>query len=165
VKTNECPHDHHSNISIPPGVCIILGAMGSHPVWAVDAKAVALDAMSAYLEFVDYGGSTIFAEQIPKDAYVKMMILDTRDPDQFGKDCIPDAINIEWGQVLAKSAQIPKNKPVLVYCDTGSLSAQVGFALRVTGWGNVRILQGEYTEWKAKGGMDANLKATASPQQ
>jgi len=137
--------------------------LSGHPVCAADNKAVAADEMSAYLEFVDYGGGTIFPEQIPKAEYAKMLIIDTRDAAQFAKDHIPGAINIEWRQVLSKSAQIPKDKPVLVYCNTGSLSAQSGFALRVAGWENVRILQGGYAEWKAKGGMDANLKASSSP--
>jgi rhodanese-related sulfurtransferase len=137
--------------------------LNSQPVCAADNKAVAADEMSAYLEFVDYGGGTIFPEQIPKAEYAKMLIIDTRDAAQFAKDHIPGAINIEWRQVLSKSAQIPKDKPVLVYCNTGSLSAQSGFALRVAGWENVRILQGGYAEWKAKGGMDANLKASSAP--
>ena len=71
------------------------------------------------------------------------------------------AINLEWRQVLAKSSQISKNKSVLIYCNTGSLSAQAGFALRVAGWDNVRILQGGMEEWKAKGGFDAAAKATS----
>lgn len=131
---------------------------------AAEAKAIAMDEMAAYLEFVDYGGATIFPEQIPKEAYATMLLIDTRDASQFGKEHIPGAIHIEWRQVLAKSAKIPKNKPVLLYCNTGSLSAQAGFALRVAGWENVRILQGGYAEWKAKGGMDAYLKATTAPQ-
>ena len=63
--------------------------------------------------------------------------------------------------MLAKRNSIPKNKPVLIYCNTGSLSAQAGFALRVAGWDNLRILQGGMEEWKAKGGFDAATKATA----
>jgi rhodanese-related sulfurtransferase len=146
----------------------IMGALSGlvflQSAWAADAKVVAADEMSAYLEFVEYGGGTIFAEQIPRSEYAKMMIIDTRDARQFGKEHIPGAVNIEWRQVLAKSAQIPKTKPVLVYCNSGTLSAQAGFALRVAGWDNVRILQGGFAEWKAKGGMEANLKATSSPQ-
>lgn len=128
-------------------------------------KAKLIDELSAYLEFVDYGGGTIFAEQIPKSEYAKMMIIDARDAAQYAKEHIPGAINMEWRQVMAKSADIPKNKPVLIYCNTGSLSAQAGFALRVSGWENVRILQGGFSEWKSKGGLDANAKATgASPR-
>jgi rhodanese-related sulfurtransferase len=63
---------------------------------------------------------------------------------------------------LAKSGSIPKNKTVLVYCNTGTLSAQAGFALRVSGWDNVKILQGGISEWTAKGGLDANARAAGA---
>lgn len=125
-------------------------------------KAKLMDELSGYLEFVDYGGGTIFAEQIPKSEYSKMMIIDARDSAQFAKEHIPGAVNIEWRQVLAKSSSIPKDKAVLIYCNTGSLSAQAGFALRVSGWENVKILQGGYAEWKAKGGLDANARASGA---
>ncbi len=127
-----------------------------------DNKAIATDEMEAYLEFVDYGGGVIFAEQTPKDEWPKMVEIDARDPAQFAKGHIPGAVNMDWRQVLAKRNTIPKNKPVLIYCNTGSLSAQAGFALRVAGWENVRILQGGMAEWQAKGGFDAAAKATTA---
>lgn len=122
-------------------------------------KAV-VAAMETYLDFVDYGGATIFPEQIPKDEWKKFVVIDARDVAQFAKEHIPSAINIEWRRVLAERSRIPKDKPVLLYCNTGSLSAQAGFALRVAGYENVRILQGGFAEWKAKGGLDAATKAT-----
>ncbi len=131
------------------------------PVAQADNKALVIDEMAAYLEFVDYGGGVIFAEQIPKDEWPRMLVIDARDAGQFAKGHIPGAINMDWRQVLAKRDEIPKNKPVLIYCNTGSLSAQAGFALRVAGWENVRILQGGMEEWKAKGGFDAAARATA----
>ena len=135
------------------------GSLLLAPAAHADNKAIATDEMEAYLEFVDYGGGVIFAEQIPKDEWPKMVVIDARDPAQFSKGHIPGAINMDWRQVLAKRNTIPKNKPVLIYCNTGSLSAQAGFALRVAGWENVRILQGGMTEWQAKGGFDAAAKA------
>ncbi len=131
------------------------------PAAQADNKALVIDEMAAYLEFVDYGGGVIFAEQIPKDEWPRMLVIDARDAGQFTKGHIPGAINMDWRQVLAKRDEIPKNKPVLIYCNTGSLSAQAGFALRVAGWENVRILQGGMEEWKAKGGFDAAARATA----
>ena len=131
------------------------------PAAHADKLADATDVMEAYLEFVDYGGGVIFAEQIPKDEWPKMVVIDARDAGQFAKGHIPGAINMDWRQVLAQRDSIPKDKPVLIYCNTGSLSAQAGFALRVAGWENVRILQGGMEEWKAKGGFDAAAKATA----
>lgn len=131
------------------------------PAAHADNKAIATDEMAGYLEFVDYGGGVIFAEQIPKDEWPKMVVIDARDAGQFAKGHIPGAINMDWRQVLAQRDSIPRNKPVLIYCNTGSLSAQAGFALRVAGWDNVRILQGGMEEWKAKGGFDAAARATA----
>jgi rhodanese-related sulfurtransferase len=128
------------------------------PAYA-DSKAVVIDELAGYLEFVDYGGATIFAEQIPRSEYAKMMIIDARDAGQFSKSHIPGAVNIEWRKVLEQREKIPKDKMVLIYCNTGSLSAQAGFALRVAGYENVKILQGGFEEWKAKGGLDANRKA------
>jgi rhodanese-related sulfurtransferase len=119
----------------------------------------AVKAMEDYLEFVDYGGATIFPEQIPAADWKRFMVIDARDKAQFDKEHIAGAANIEWRRVLAERKQIPKDKPVLLYCNTGTLSAQAGFALRVAGYENVRILQGGYAEWKAKGGFEANARA------
>jgi rhodanese-related sulfurtransferase len=135
--------------------------LATAPLAHADNKALAVDEMEAYLEFVDYGGGVIFAEQIPADEWKKMIVIDARDAGQFAKGHIPGAINMDWRQVLAKRNTIPKDKPVLIYCNTGSLSAQAGFALRVAGWDNLRILQGGMEEWKAKGGFEAAAKATA----
>jgi rhodanese-related sulfurtransferase len=137
----------------------IAGSLLLAPTAHADNKAIATDEMEAYLEFVDYGGGVIFAEQIPKEEWPKMVLIDARDPAQFAKGHIPGAINMDWRQVLAKRNDIPKNKTVLIYCNTGSLSAQAGFALRVAGWENVRILQGGMAEWQVKGGFDAAAKA------
>ena len=131
------------------------------PTTALANKTAAIDEMEAYLEFVEYGGGVIFAEQIPKDDWKKFVLIDARDAGQFAKGHIPGAINMDWRQVLAKRDAIPKDKPVLIYCNTGSLSAQAGFALRVAGWDNLRILQGGMEEWKAKGGFDAASRTTA----
>lgn len=132
------------------------------PTAALANKAAAIDEMEAYLEFVDYGGGVIFAEQIPRDDWKKFVLIDARDAGQFAKGHIPGAINMDWRQVLAKRESIPKDKPVLIYCNTGSLSAQAGFALRVAGWDNLRILQGGMEEWKAKGGFDAATRTSGS---
>jgi rhodanese-related sulfurtransferase len=140
---------------------IALSSLTLGSAWA-DNKAAAIDEMEGYLEFVDYGGGVIFAQQIPKEEWAKMMVIDARDPEQFAKGHIPGAINMDWRQVLAKRNTIPKDKSVLIYCNTGTLSAQAGFALRVAGWENIRILQGGMQEWQAKGGFDAS---TQSAQQ
>lgn len=133
------------------------------PVWAQE-NTDAIDAMEEYLDFVDYGGATIFPEQIPAPDWKNFFIVDARDVVQFEKEHIPGAVNIEWRQVLARRPELPKDKPILIYCNTGTLSAQAGFALRVAGFDNLRILQGGMREWQAKGGFDAYERALQPPQ-
>lgn len=50
-------------------------------------------------------------------------------------------------------------------CNTGMLSAQAGFALRVSGWDKVRILQGGMARGQANGGFDAVAKAAGPAWQ
>jgi rhodanese-related sulfurtransferase len=145
-------------IKLISAACLSLALLSSPAI--ADVKEDTIKGMEEYLDFVDYGGATIFPEQIPKDEWKKFYVIDARDKDQFAKEHIPGAVNIEWRQVLNKRDDIPKNKPVIIYCNTGSLSAQGGFALRVAGYDNVRILLGGYAEWKAKGGFEAAAKAT-----
>lgn len=133
-------------------------AVLSAPAMA-DNREEAVKAMEEYLDFVDYGGATMFPEQIPKEDWKRFHVIDARDNEQYAKEHIPGAVNLEWRQVIAQRQSIPKDKPVLIYCNTGSLSAQAGFALRLAGYDNVRILQGGFAEWKAKGGLDAASKA------
>jgi len=133
------------------------------PVWSQE-NTEAIDAMEEYLDFVEYGGATIFPEQIPAKDWNGFFIVDARDAEQFNKEHIPGAVNIEWRQILSRRSELPGDKPVLIYCNTGTLSAQAGFALRVAGNDNVRILQGGMREWKEKGGFEANERALNPPQ-
>jgi rhodanese-related sulfurtransferase len=71
-------------------------------------------------------------------------------------------VNIEWRKLPGRRHDIPRDRTVLVYCNTGSLSAQAVFALRLLGWDNVKVLQEGILGWKAKGGFLANQKATQS---
>ena len=132
---------------------------------SADERGEAIKAMEEYLDFVDYGGATILPEQIPKEDWQRFYVIDARDQAQYDKEHIPGAIHLEWRQTLAKRATIPKDKAVLIYCNSGSLSAQAAFALRVAGYENVRILQGGFAEWKAKGGFVAAEKIAKSARQ
>ena len=126
---------------------------------AVAADSSGVKALEDYFEFSEYGGATILPEQIPAEDWKKIYVIDARDADQYKKAHIPGAVNIDWRRVLGRRAELPGDKMVLLYCNAGTLSAQAGLALRLAGMENVRILQGGFSEWKAKGGFDANRRA------
>ncbi|ODU10970.1 MAG: sulfurtransferase [Thiobacillus sp. SCN 64-35] len=129
------------------------------PVWAEENAAV-IDALSGYMEFSEYSSSLIWPEQIPKEDWQKVFIVDARDAAQYAREHIPGAVNIEWRQAVARRSELPRDRMVVMYCNSGSLSAQAVFALRLLGYDNVKVLQDGIEGWNAKGGFDAHARAS-----
>jgi rhodanese-related sulfurtransferase len=125
-----------------------------------EENPVVVDALSGYMDFTEYSSSLIWPEQIPKEDWKKVFIVDARDADQYAKEHIPGAVNIEWRQAVARRGELPRDRMVVMYCNSGSLSAQAVFALRLLGYDNVKVLQDGFEGWKAKGGFDANARAS-----
>ncbi|MEM5467561.1 rhodanese-like domain-containing protein [Celeribacter marinus] len=111
------------------------------------AQEAAVEAMQEYLMFQDYESGIILPQQITQDVWSSVQFIDTRDAEQFDTATIPTAINIEWREVLDRIDEIPTDKKVILFCNTGSLSAQATFALRVAGMGNVVVMQTGFTGW------------------
>jgi rhodanese-related sulfurtransferase len=130
--------------------------------YAAQAQAdkATVNAIEGYFDFVDANSGTLMAEQIAPDDYQRLFVLDVRDPRQFDQNHIPGAVNMEWRQVFAQRNRLPKDKTILVYCNTSSFAGQVAMALRMDGFENVRLLHGGYNEWLARGGMEAHARAS-----
>ena len=112
------------------------------------AESPANKAMQEYMEFSTYEAGIIVPQQLSKDIFDSVVFIDTRDAGQFTKGTIPGARNIEWREVMSRINDIPKDKKVILFCNTGSLSAQAAFALRVVGRDNVLVLQTGLDGWK-----------------
>ncbi len=139
---------------------LLLGmACLSGPAMASENPGVA-DAVEGYMDFTEYSSSLIWPEQIPAEDWKKITVIDARDAAQFAKEHIPGAINIEWRKIPGRRAEISKDRMVLIYCNSGSLSAQSVFAMRLLGWENVKVLQDGIEGWKKKGGFEANARAS-----
>ena len=108
-----------------------------------------------------------------KDA--KIVMIDARSASEFNGTStkeksnghIPGAKNIEWKQVekengalkteaelkkLFDSQGVTKDKTIVLYCGTSVRAAIIYVALRDLGYKNVKIYDGAYNEWVAKGG-------------
>ena len=112
------------------------------------AESPVVAAMQEYMEFSTYEAGIIVPQQLSKEIFDNVVFIDTRDAGQFAKGSIPGAHNIEWREVLSRINDIPKDKKVILFCNTGSLSAQAAFALRVAGRDNVLVLQTGLDGWK-----------------
>jgi rhodanese-related sulfurtransferase len=108
-----------------------------------------IDAMQEYMEFSTYEAGVIVPQQITEDVFGDFLFVDTRNAEQFEQSTIPGAINIEWRDVLGRIDEIPTDKKVILFCNTGSLSSQAAFALRVAGRENVLLLQTSFIGWQA----------------
>jgi rhodanese-related sulfurtransferase len=142
---------------------LIAAALLSATLWPIPGahagEQAVVKAMEEYLEFADYMGGTIFPRQIPREEWKNFHVIDARDAEQYAKEHIPGAVNVDWRQVLARRHDLPKGKMILLYCNSGTLSAQAAFALKLAGVENVLILQGGLNQWKEEGGFDASRRA------
>lgn len=108
----------------------------------------ALEAMADYMAFATYEAGIILPQQIDDTVFAAATFIDTRDAAQFDAGAIPGALNIEWRETLDRIDEIPASGVVILYCNTGSLSAQATFALRVAGRENVLVLQSGLLGWQ-----------------
>ena len=123
---------------------ISLGLLSS---LSVKANEAVIEAMGEYLMFQEYESGIILPQQIDQSVFDAVTWIDTRDSEQFDKQTIPGTIHIEWRQVIERLDQIPTDRKVIVFCNTGSLSAQAAFALRVAGFDNVVVMQSGFLGW------------------
>ena len=95
-------------------------ALLAAPAHAEDNPAV-VDALSGYMDFAEYSSSLIWPEQIPKDDWNKVFIVDARDADQFAKEHIPGAVNIDWRQAVARRRRIGMGSRthIMIRCAVG----------------------------------------------
>jgi len=116
------------------------------PVLADDAV---IEGMQDYLMFQDYESGIILPQQIDEAVFETALLIDTRDTEQFDAATIPGAVHIEWREVLDRIDEIPEDRMTILFCNTGSLSAQAAFALRVAGRSNVVVMQSGFNGWQA----------------
>ena len=124
---------------------LIAGALAL-PV-AADEEAVT-EAITDYMDFATYEAGIILPAQIEQDVFEAATFVDTRDAAQFEAGHIPGAMNIEWREIPARIAELPESGLVVLYCNTGSLSAQATFAARLMGRENVVVLQSGFAGWQ-----------------
>lgn len=92
------------------------------------------------------------APKYVSDNIAKIVLIDVREPAELKSDgYIKGAVNIPLGTVQSQTAQIPKDKEVVVYCHSGRRSANAVEQLKQLGYTNVKSMAGGITAWKAQG--------------
>ena len=82
------------------------------------------------------------------------LVVDVRDPGEYGSGHILGAKNVPLSRIDAGGAEIApkrKDKPVIVYCDTGNRSQKAAAALRNQGFARTVNLAGGLGAWQQAG--------------
>ncbi len=58
-------------------------------------------------------------------------------------------MNIEWREILVRRDEIPRDRPVAYYCDTGPLTSKAQFILRLAGFDPIKVLFGGFDAWRS----------------
>ncbi|WP_239232366.1 rhodanese-like domain-containing protein [Thiomicrospira aerophila] len=116
------------------------------------AKAVDQDDLIAvlqdYMEMAAFGDGVITADQLKAMMNEQeVFIIDARQEQDYNQSHIPGAVNIDWRFVLSELDQIPDDKMIVLYCDTGILSSKAHMALRLIGYDQARVLFNGYSSW------------------
>ena len=129
---------------------LVVAALLSVSAPVLCAQDAVQNAMEEYANFAPYDAGIILPHQITNDLHADLMFIDTRSAQEFEKSSIKGAIHIEWREVFSRMNDIPRDRKTVLFCNTGALSAQAVFGLRVLGYDNVLVLQGGFDAWQAK---------------
>ena len=106
-----------------------------------------------------------FLVSIPRDYYTvrqinkvkalgkeqQALLVDVREPKEYAHGHLKGAINLPLRSLTDHLNQIPKNRPVILYCSTGYRTAMGVMALQMLGYDNVRGFPPSIEGWKAAG--------------
>jgi rhodanese-related sulfurtransferase len=81
----------------------------------------------------------------------ELFLLDVRTPGEYQQTRLQGARLIPIDQLVKRIAEIPKTRPILVYCAVGSRSAQVVNYLARRGYPKLYNLYGGIYSWAQKG--------------
>lgn len=92
------------------------------------------------------------------------LILDTREENEYKVSHIPEAVWAGYDNFQEELlTDMPKDKPILLYCSVGYRSERIGERLQEMGFTNVHNLYGGIFEWSNKDNkiLDENKTPTA----
>jgi rhodanese-related sulfurtransferase len=65
------------------------------------------------------------------------VVVDVRSPEEFADGAYPGALNIPVQDLGRRAGELPKERPVVLYCASGARSALAARMLRSNGWRDV----------------------------
>jgi rhodanese-related sulfurtransferase len=95
----------------------------------------------------------------PPDA----VLLDVRESEEYAHAHVPGAVNVPQADLATRLAQEPRDRPVILICQTGLRSLRAARFLRQVGFEQVASVAGGTEAWRAAGQPLAYGDVTGEP--
>ncbi|ELZ87153.1 thiosulfate sulfurtransferase [Haloferax elongans ATCC BAA-1513] len=98
----------------------------------------------------------------------EVVIVDTRDPDEFDDGHLPGAVNLDWRELvddetrglkprkeldaILDAAGLTPDRRIVLYCNTARRISHTYVVLSHLGYEHVEFYEGSLTEWEARDG-------------
>ena len=83
------------------------------------------------------GGGKVATSIVKQKLESGAIIVDVRTPEEFRDGAYPGAKNIPLADLGRRLSEIPKDKPVVLYCASGARSSSAARALKQAGYADV----------------------------
>jgi len=93
----------------------------------------------------------LYADLRRRDPVRPALLVDIRERDEFLAVRVADSLFIPMSQLGVRIDEIPKDRPVLVICASGSRSQNATAYLRQNGWEDVGSVAGGIDSWERLG--------------
>ena len=121
-----------------PLILVVLLALGGYAMnifglskaWASEFRSVSVTALAAQLK-------------APNPPF----LLDVREPSEFAENKIEGATLIPLGTLPARVGELPKDRPIVVYCRSGNRSSRAAAFLVEHDFEDVENLTGGMNAW------------------
>jgi SulP family sulfate permease len=75
-------------------------------------------------------------------------VIDVREPREFGRGHIPGANLLPLPVLIQHVDRVPRDRPVVMVCQSGRRSMRAAVLLNSRGYGNLRVLRGGMIAWE-----------------
>jgi rhodanese-related sulfurtransferase len=111
---------------------------------------VAVILYSVYMYFYQKKIVKTLSEEEFKSGYRKAQLIDVREPNEFSGGHVLGARNIPLTQLKSRLKEIRPDKPVYLYCQSGSRSGRAAQMLYKKGYKDLYHLEGGFKKWGGK---------------
>ena len=90
--------------------------------------------------------SYLVKKKLPEYLSQGAILLDVRSTGEYAQNCAPKTINIPLGELTSRLGELPKDRPVVVCCASGTRSGMAKALLKKNGYTNVHNI-GSWTNF------------------